>query len=65
MSESLKEKRKAKNLTQSDMAKLVGCSEQYYNMIENEKRTPSVKTAKEIGRILNIEWVNFFKDKIN
>ena len=65
MSESLKEKRKAKNLTQSDMAKLVGCSEQYYNMIENEKRTPSVKTAKEIGRILNIEWVIFFKDKIN
>lgn len=65
MSESLKEKRKAKNLTQSDMAKLVGCSEQYYNMIENEKRTPSVKTAKEISRILNIEWVNFFKDKIN
>ena len=65
MSESLKEKRKAKNLTHSDMAKLVGCSEQYYNMIENEKRTPSVKTAKEIGRILNVEWVNFFKDKIN
>lgn len=65
MSESLKEKRKAINLTQSDMAKLVGCSEQYYNMIENEKRTPSVKTAKEIGRILNVEWVNFFKDKIN
>lgn len=65
MSTSLKEKRNAKGLTQSDMAKLIGCSEQYYNMIENEKRTPSVKTAKEIGRILNVEWVIFFKDKIN
>lgn len=65
MSESLKEKRNSKGLTQSDMAKLIGCSEQYYNMIENEKRVPSVKTAKEIGRLLGIEWVDFFKDKIN
>lgn len=65
MSESLKEKRNSKGLTQSDMAKLIGCSEQYYNMIENEKRVPSVKTAKEIGRLLGVEWVDFFKDKIN
>ncbi|WP_411842154.1 helix-turn-helix transcriptional regulator [Salinicoccus sp. HZC-1] len=65
MSQSLKERRTAKGLTQSDIAKLIGCSEQYYNMIENEKRIPSVKTAKEIGRVLNVEWVNFFKDKIN
>lgn len=65
MSNELKTSRKTIGLTQYDIARLVGCSEQYYNEIENGKRTPSVKLAKEIGRVLNVEWVNFFKDKVN
>lgn len=61
----IKTKRKALGLNQSDVAKLVGCSNQYYNMVENGKRKPSVTTAKEIARVLKVDWTIFFKDEIN
>lgn len=63
--DQVKEKRKALGLNQSDVAKIVGCSIQYYNMIENGKRQPSVSTAKEIGRVLKIDWTIFFKEELN
>lgn len=43
------------------MAKLLGVTGQYYNMIENNKKQPSVAIAKQIGSILDIEWTIFFK----
>ncbi|MCD8872764.1 helix-turn-helix transcriptional regulator [Mammaliicoccus sciuri] len=43
------------------MAKKLGVTIQYYNMLENKKRQPSVAIAKEIGSILNIDWTIFFK----
>ncbi|PTK16759.1 helix-turn-helix transcriptional regulator [Mammaliicoccus sciuri] len=58
---SIKDVRKELNLTQDDMAKKLGVTIQYYNMLENEKRQPSVAIAKEIGTILGIEWTIFFK----
>ncbi|WP_204187058.1 MULTISPECIES: helix-turn-helix transcriptional regulator [unclassified Mammaliicoccus] len=58
---SIKDARKELNLTQDDMAKKIGVTIQYYNMLENKKRQPSVAIAKEIGSILNIEWTIFFK----
>lgn len=58
---SIKEVRKDLNLTQEDMARKLGVTIQYYNMLENKKRQPSVAIAKEIGSILDIEWTIFFK----
>ncbi|WP_422404320.1 helix-turn-helix transcriptional regulator [Mammaliicoccus sp. JADD-157] len=58
---SVKDIRKELNLTQKDMAKLLGVTGQYYNMIENNKKQPSVAIAKQIGSILDIDWTIFFK----
>lgn len=33
---------------------------QYYGMIENGDRTPSVDVAKAIAKVLGIEWTIFF-----
>ena len=36
-------------------------SRQYYGMIENGERTPSVDVAKAIANVLNINWTIFFE----
>lgn len=65
MVEQLKLKRGAKGLTQKDMADQLGVSKEYYNMIENDKKTPSVTIAKEISKILEIDWTTFYDDEKN
>ena len=62
---SMKLKRGAKGLTQKDMADQLGVSKEYYNMIENDRKTPSVTIAKEIGKILEIDWTTFYDDNKN
>ncbi|WP_169034725.1 helix-turn-helix transcriptional regulator [Mammaliicoccus vitulinus] len=44
---SVKDIRKDLNLTQKDMSKLLGITGQYYNMIENNKKQPSVAITKK------------------
>lgn len=50
-------------LSHDDVASLseVGITRQYYGMIENGERRPSVKVAKAISRVLDIEWTIFFE----
>lgn len=60
MGESIADKRKTKDLTQQEMADLIGISRQYYNDIENGKRKPSVSTAKKIEGVLGVDWTIFF-----
>ncbi|UXU79064.1 helix-turn-helix transcriptional regulator [Mammaliicoccus sciuri] len=59
---SIKDLRREMNYTQEDMAKKLGITIQYYNMLENKKRQPSVAIAKEIGSILGIEWTIFLSN---
>ena len=47
------------------MADQLGVSKEYYNMIENDRKTPSVTIAKEIGKILEIDWTTFYDDNKN
>jgi putative transcriptional regulator len=54
--------RKQKKLTHQKVADLAGIKRQYYGMIENGERTPSVGTAKKIAEILDIDWTLFFDD---
>ena len=54
------EKRKELKLTQEDIAKKLNISRQYYNAIENFKKSPSVDLAKELADILGFEWTIFF-----
>lgn len=53
--------RKEAKLTHQEVAEKVGIKRQYYGMIENGDRTPSVPIAKKIGGLLNIEWTLFFE----
>lgn len=52
-------------LTHEEVAKLIGITRQYYSMIENGTRTPSVPIAKRIGEILGVEWTIFFAEESN
>jgi len=60
MSNIVVEKRNNLELTQEQMSEKLSISRQYYNEIENFKRPPSVNLAKEIAKILDIEWTIFF-----
>lgn len=61
----LAEARKKKNLTHQNVADLAGIKRQYYGMIENGERTPSVGIAKKIAEILDVEWTLFFDYESN
>lgn len=60
MKQKLKSARKRLYLTMADVAKKIGISEGAYCNIENGKRTPSVKTAKNIATLLELDWTDFF-----
>ena len=51
--EKLKEARLSKNLSQGDLAKLVGVSRQTINMIENNDYNPSLALCLNICKVLD------------
>ncbi|GAB0167497.1 helix-turn-helix transcriptional regulator [Lysinibacillus sp. CTST325] len=59
--EILKKQRKLLELSQEQVAILVGIERSYYTKIENGLR-PSVKVAQAISRELGIEWTIFFNE---
>ena len=63
MRERLKERRKSAGYTQSDMAGFLECTEQYYNLIENDRRRPSPEKAQKIGKILSMDLTEFYKEE--
>lgn len=61
----LVEKRKNVNIKQNQLAKQVGITREYYSMIENDRRNPSVDVAKKLGKIMGFEWTIFFEEESN
>lgn len=59
--EFLKQARKALGFNQEEAADAVGISRQYFCMIENGDRNPSVDVAKRIGETLKCDWTKFFE----
>ncbi len=57
MNEKLKRARTEKNLSQTDLAKIIGVSRQTINMIENGGYNPTIelciRICKELGVTLN------------
>ena len=62
MKQVLLDARRSKKLSQSELASLAGSNRASYSNIESGKRAPSVKLAKRIATILEIDWTIFFKD---
>lgn len=61
----LKERRRELKFTQDKLARKLGVTRQYYAYIENQKKVPSVKLAKEISKTLGVDWTIFFTDEVN
>lgn len=59
--QNLKKYRKNAGLTQLQLALKLEKTNEYINMIECGKRTPSLKTLAKISIILNVDIVEFFK----
>lgn len=57
--------RKGKHLTQEELAKLAGIKRNYYGLIENGKRNPSLEIAMKIAKALNEKVEDVFEKNIN
>jgi len=53
--------RKEQNLTQERLSNMVKIHRTYYSMIENGKRTPSLKVAVSIKKALNYQYDDIFE----
>lgn len=60
----IKELRKARNMTQFDLAQAANISQSLVTLIETGQRRPSVSVAKRIAAALGFDWTEFFKDTI-
>ena len=60
MKNIIKELRKARNLTQDDLAKELNVSRQTINAIENEKYNPTLELALRLARFLEIAVEELF-----
>ncbi|MCM3316149.1 helix-turn-helix transcriptional regulator [Rummeliibacillus stabekisii] len=61
----LKTIRIEKGMTQQRVSERANIERSYYTMIEQGKRTPSVKVAKDIAEVLGFDWTIFFETKCN
>ena len=53
--------RKTKKMTQTNLAKLAGCSVTYISMLENSKVEPSISQLQKITKALGITIVDLFR----
>ena len=60
MGNRLKVERAIKNLTQADLAKLIGVSRQTINAIEKGKYVPSTLLALKLGKVFGKPIETFF-----
>ena len=60
MKNRVKELRKAKGLTQEELADIIGVSRQTINAIEKEKFDPSLPTAFKISKLFEVPIEVFF-----
>lgn len=58
----LKTIRAERGMTQEQLAEEVGVIRQTISNIECGVALPSVETAKAIGKILEFDWAEFFRD---
>ena len=63
MNVNLEKLRKEKNFTQSKVANMSNISTCFYSQIESGARKPSVDTAKNIAKVLGMDWTLFFETK--
>ena len=53
------------NLTQKELGKQIGVTEQFIFYIERGDRRPGVEVAKKLGALLGFDWTLFYPDESN
>lgn len=59
---NIREMRKARKLSQSELGALVGITRQGLSKIETGNATPSVELAKALGEVLGFDWWLIYED---
>jgi transcriptional regulator with XRE-family HTH domain len=54
--------RKEKDLTQAELAQILGVSQRMVAACEAAERRPSAELAKKIGAELGMKWTEFFEE---
>ena len=62
---NLKQLRKALGLTQRQVAAAIGLKPGSYCDIENGKKGTKPATAKKLGKVLDFEWTDLYKEAEN
>lgn len=62
--EWLKAARKTKNLTLVQLSEVVGCSFNYISDLEHGRRTPSLKMAFELSKVLEFDIIRFLETEV-
>ncbi len=57
-----KEARELSQISKKDLAEIVSVDPAYISKIEKGQRDPSVILAMKLGKILNFEWQQFYKE---
>lgn len=55
--------RKARDMSQKEVADEAGMNQASYCNIESGKRNPSVKVAQKLGKVLGFDWTEFFQKR--
>lgn len=55
--------RQQQKLSQADLARASGVSQQLICMIENGRRAASVQVAQALAPVLGVDWPEFFDKK--
>lgn len=55
---------KSNNMTQEQLAKIVGISRTMITEIENGNANPSVEVAKKIAAVLGFDWTLFYQNEV-
>lgn len=61
----IKEIRKAKGLSQEQVAEKIGIDRAQYSRVETSKSKPTLTTLEKIGNALEVDLIEFFKEDGN
>lgn len=60
---NLKRIRLEQNMSQEEVAELAGLHRTYISFLERGMRNPSLLTVEKLGKVLNVNYLQFFKEE--
>lgn len=60
---SIRDHRKARKLSQSQLGREIGLTRQAVSQLELGRNKPDVETAKKLGKVLGFDWWRLYEDE--